>query len=116
MNSSMLMILVRTYLAEPSFINLVSVHDYMRLLLSADTSHSIRRRVFRVRLFLFRHASNETAKTKFKVFASREYLLRFIRPSSPTRELDSPFRRAGFSNRAVASSAQLNRLEASTQR
>jgi len=87
----------------------------MKDLIAANPSHRMCRRVFLHRLFLFRHACNETSKVKFKVFTSREYLLRFIRPSSPTRDLDSPFRRAGFSNRAVASSAQLTQLEASTQ-
>jgi len=116
MNSSMLMILLRTYLAEQSLTNLLSVHEYLRTMISANPSPLVYKRVFRVRTLLFRVETQSKAKQKFKVFAAREYLIRFIRPSSLTRELDSPFRCAGFSNRAVASSAQLTQLEASTQR
>ena len=108
MSSSILVSLTRTYLSKPSMLNLVEVHTYMKSLIASDSSFSTRRRVLAFRMFLYRHECLAPAKRKFKVFAAREYLILFTRPSCSHGDLDSPRRRAGFLKRADASSAHLS--------
>jgi hypothetical protein len=108
MSKSILVTLTKAYLAKPTVLNLVDIHQHMRRLLANDSSSSMRHRVLAFRMFLFRHECLAPAKRKFKVFTAREYLIRFTRPSCSHGELDSPRRCAGFLNRAAASSAHLS--------